>query len=270
MGLYFTEEDKSDLLKEVSARTVIDYLNIETKKVGSTISILCPQPEHNDRHYGSCVIVHDEIFCYACRKKTNTINLLMWEGGMSYYEAICTLAELSGHPQDYEASKKHDVTQKKQVMRLNNEQKALIGLSKSSYPRAVKNITFDKPEKGGYFRDENGEYVICDGLGYNPWLCLAKDEPENFKWMVQNKCLEKMTRIISVVEDIKSDCEGKWSNLFTSTSLDSYSLVMGLAELYKEIEAIYREYGGCKMPTDVMINKSLQIFLEYSDVLQTA
>lgn len=270
MSLYFSGEDKNRLLEEVPVINVIEYLGIDTKRIGSSLSILCPRPDHNDQHFGSCMLRHGKLICFVCHKQINSINLLMWCGGMSYYTAMCTLAELSGHQEDFEASKKPSQTQAKKILKLSNDEKSLIGLASISHPRAAKNVTFNRPENTEYFRDNNGDYVIIEGLGYNPWLNLAKEDTETFKWMVRNKCTEKMSDIASIAEKIQSGSDETLNKLFSDTGLERRGIILALADLYRKIEDIYQRYDGKATSLKEMREQLIIIYFDFIDIRQTA
>ena len=55
--LLFNDEDKRELLKEVSIYNVCDFLGIEYQNTGCRKSILCTDNmNHNDQHYSSYFI----------------------------------------------------------------------------------------------------------------------------------------------------------------------------------------------------------------------
>ena len=87
MALYFREGDREELLKEVTPLTAVEYLGIETRRCGSSLSILCPSPDHNDQHYGSCMLTRGGTFCkcYACGKHFNALDLILNTKDCSYY-----------------------------------------------------------------------------------------------------------------------------------------------------------------------------------------
>ena len=96
--LLFNDEDKRELLEEVSIYNVCDFLGIEYQNTGCRKSILCPDHlNHNDQHYGSCFIYENTntAHCFVCNKSFDTIDLLRLNG-YGYYDALCQLANLSG------------------------------------------------------------------------------------------------------------------------------------------------------------------------------
>ena len=125
--LLFNDEDKRELLKEVSIYNVCDFLGIEYQNTGCRKSILCPDHlNHNDQHYGSCFIYEFRItaHCFVCNISFDTIDLLRLNG-YGYYDALCQLANLSGSLSRFE--KQPD---KKQfwLPNLTKEVREMIGL----------------------------------------------------------------------------------------------------------------------------------------------
>ena len=94
--LLFNDEDKRELLEEVSIYNVCDFLGIEYQNTGCRKSILCPDHlNHNDQHYGSCFIYENTntAHCFVCNKSFDTIDLLRLNG-YGYYDALCQLAKI--------------------------------------------------------------------------------------------------------------------------------------------------------------------------------
>lgn len=268
MGMYFSEEDKEQLMREVSVMEVIDELHLDTKRCGSSISILCPAPEHNDRHFGSCKVnSRGKCVCYACNRSFSTIDLLMMEGGLSFYEAMCTLAQLSGHPQDFEQQgKKKENIKPVSFKKLTAEQKKLLGFAEFSNCRAYMGYSFERPDAES-IRDETGHYIIVNGLGYNPWRTLSMEEPELFDWMIRNKCKERLVSIGRLCEKVihiaKSDCNQKTKEFYIG-------LIQGFKDIYNEILEIYLEYDGKITGLDDMERNLNKIHSFFSPLTEAA
>lgn len=181
--LLFEDEDKRELLEEVSIIDVLDFLGVEYRNFGCRKSILCPDRlNHNDQHYGSCYIYENSntVHCFVCNKSFDAIELLRLNG-YSYYDALCTLADLSGSPSRFE---KQPERKQCRIPRLTKEQRKLIGL----YPerRRIKlytSIQENKPDTRDYDivfseAEEENTYLPYKTLGYNPWIKLQKENPE--------------------------------------------------------------------------------------------
>lgn len=143
--LLFNDEDKRELLEEVSIYNVCDFLGIEYQNTGCRKSILCPDHlNHNDQHYGSCFIYENTntAHCFVCNKSFDTIDLLRLNG-YGYYDALCQLANLSGSLSRFE--KQPD---KKQfwLPNLTKEERELIGLYPTKRIKLYYAIQENKPD----------------------------------------------------------------------------------------------------------------------------
>lgn len=248
MSMYFSEEDIDTLKEAVSPLMVVQALGKETRKVGGNLSILCPSPDHNDQHFGSCMLMHDGRVCkcFACDKTFNSLQIVMMETGCSLYEAMCTLAEIAGLEDQFDASSKKSKTQL--IKNLPNELKQLIGLAGYSKIRNVNNCSDFREGTANYMRDQDGTYVRYDSGNWKPWIDLRKEEPETFDWLVRNKCKEKMSAISMVKGKIRKPDGSQTSRLCYDIMQDynysSSDVLKELDELYQTIKKIYIDHGG--------------------------
>lgn len=196
--LLFNDEDKRELLEEVSIYNVCDFLGIEYQNTGCRKSILCPDHlNHNDQHYGSCFIYENTntAHCFVCNKSFDTIDLLRLNG-YGYYDALCQLANLSGSLSRFE--KQPD---KKQfwLPNLTKEERELIGLYPTKRIKLYYAIQENKPDDRKYdiiFGKEGKDdsFLLYKTLKYNPWFMLQEKNPEGYLSMVLHKCMETMER----------------------------------------------------------------------------
>ena len=186
--LLFNDEDKRELLEEVSIYNVCDFLGIEYQNTGCRKSILCPDHlNHNDQHYGSCFIYENTntAHCFVCNKSFDTIDLLRLNG-YGYYDALCQLANLSGSLSRFE--KQPD---KKQfwLPNLTKEERELIGLYPTKRIKLYYAIQENKPDDRKYDiifgkEGEDNSFLLYKTLKYNPWFMLQEKNPEGYLSMV--------------------------------------------------------------------------------------
>lgn len=186
--LLFNDEDKRELLEEVSIYNVCDFLGIEYQNTGCRKSILCPDHlNHNDQHYGSCFIYENTntAHCFVCNKSFDTIDLLRLNG-YGYYDALCQLANLSGSLSRFE--KQPD---KKQfwLPNLTKEERELIGLYPTKRIKLYYAIQENKPDDRKYDiifgkEGEDDSFLLYKTLKYNPWFMLQEKNPEGYLSMV--------------------------------------------------------------------------------------
>lgn len=272
MSLYFTDEDVANLIKEVPVLEIVDYLGIEKKRFGSTVSILCPSPDHNDRHFGSCKQRGNHFICFACGKKISSLDILLWEGQMSYYEAACTLAKIAGRESDFQASRKDTFSKKKkEITRLTYEEKILLGFQFLHNRAEIINISPQKPEGKRFIRDEGGDYLILKDCVEDPWKALARDDPDAFSWMVLNKCREQMIKIYLLADEIKKDSKGKWGQIFSFPNCNCHDIchgiVLALGHIYNDVMKIYIRFGGTEDNISEMIHQNTEVYQEFACLL---
>lgn len=250
MALYFQEGDKEELLKEVTPLDAVEYLGIETRRQGHNLSILCPAHDHNDQHFGSCIISHEgtRCKCYACGRSFSALTIILEETGCSYYEGMCTLAYLSGHDSDFEARNRTSNTRNDLFKSFNEIRKKDIGISPYSRIRNVTNYSSERPESGDYFKDQDGMYVVCSKSDWNPWRELISEDPETADWLIRNKCKERMITIDYMIRQIKDPFSTPLSTL-TYEVMEKFRIrlpeVLRLLKLnYSEVEEMYVEHGG--------------------------
>lgn len=87
--------------------TVVDALGIDGERKGRYLAILCPNPDHHDRHIGSCMInlEKQECRCYSCGARYDVISLAQTVNGSSFPEAcrfVMDACGLSGFPYELE------------------------------------------------------------------------------------------------------------------------------------------------------------------------
>lgn len=261
MALYFQEDDRTELIDAVTPLQTVEYLGIETQRRGKNLSILCPAPEHNDRHFGSCMIEHQgkTCKCYACGRRFTSLNILMLAGGYNLYDALCILADISGMSDKYEASKRENqkrIHQNSKTIPLKTRR--MLNLSTNNHIKIVLNAVQTRPESGNYIRDISGDYVLLNS-GWNPWTELCQQEPETADWLVRNKCEEKMLQLDYLIRQLKNPMCTKTSETFyeirNTYGISLTEIIAFYQEMYQEIENIYVEHGGTFRKADAMANK---------------
>lgn len=229
MGLYFSDDDAAYLSECYTAKEAAIDMGLEFSNQHSNM-LLCPSSEHNDVHFGSCKVFRDgSIYCYACKKKFSAIDIFMEAGGMSFYEALCHIAESTGQSEKYEASKvKKDTVRKPLLRRLRPEEKELLGFARGNNSHCYNNFQTYKPDDTGkirYKRTEEG-YLIYekDTLSWN-WLIT--EMPYQYKNMVLNKVYERLVEIKSKAREIQEILKNHEKD-------GSYTLYLCMIDNYKE------------------------------------
>ena len=273
MALYFREGDREELLKEVTPLTAVEYLGIETRRCGSNLSILCPSPDHNDQHYGSCMITRGGTFCkcYACGKHFNALDLILDTTGCSYYEGMCTLASLSGRENEFEASARPSTQEEEHDSRFQNfngKTKSLIGISPYSHIRNYKSYQMERPESGDFIREKSGDYVLYDSGKWNPWMDLIKNDPDTAEWLIQNKCKEKMVEYDYLLRQLKDPFSTKASTIAYEL-MEQYQFRLSqflriIKNDYAKIEEIYVDHGGSLIKPEELVMSLIGMYAVFA------
>lgn len=90
--------DVDGLKAHIDIEDVIEWLDLERPmRVGRTLKILCPIPEHVER-WPSCVIYEqtDSWYCFGCQRGGDVIALVQAVKGLSFLDAAQWVAEHTG------------------------------------------------------------------------------------------------------------------------------------------------------------------------------
>ena len=193
--------DEQRILDEVSALDVVNYLGIKHIRKGSRYSILCP--DHDDRHFGSCIITPKGYHCFVCNETKSITNLVMAELNCDKREALGVIADSLGNREDYIKSKSKDWKKEKiEKLPLTWEELKFIGISNNGTLKCIVNAGDKKPDeldKSQYLTEEKvqvndycyTEYQTFIRKSSYSLLDLKKEDPELFMDMLKEKAKEK-------------------------------------------------------------------------------
>lgn len=181
-------------------------------------SILCPNPDHHDKHFGSCNVTRQgDYHCFVCRKTWSGIDFVQFLEGLKFIEAVEKAASFGGvilnpcyswleeRNQWLIANGKKEKESSPSVRiypRLSKEDAALIGIPYGSGRiLAPVNCSDDcsiRNERGIYresditgklpdLEDEDASdlFLKCISLP-NPAYYLPQEDPEAYAWLVTN------------------------------------------------------------------------------------
>lgn len=164
----FKDYAKDNLRYEVPIEDVISVLGIETD---NRKHIICPNPNHNDTSFGSCVINRrwNTAHCFACGKTFDNISLLQLSGRY-FNESLGILADMTGHPDDfYEEDEETDEDKKESEKHiwLTKKQKDLLGIHEESF-KIIDYVTTDKP------KDKECEVIYDENMNAEAYVSLKR------------------------------------------------------------------------------------------------
>lgn len=196
------KNDFRRLKDEADIESVVDYLGLETTRRGSAFFILCPIPVHEDHKATNCYFKAgwNNVYCKACGKATNAIDLIMYTLGCSYGEAADILWEIEGKPEWYYQKEK----KQKKYFSLKKEEAELIGIH---YPGRLlapyREDEYKNPLKknNSYHSSYIDAYLACD-VHHCTWSDFMSRS--QYEAMVYNKTIETINKIKTIIHKCKS------------------------------------------------------------------
>lgn len=201
-----------DIIDASDAILVAEALGIPMQKIGSRISILCPQ--HEDRHFGSCFLNEHGYHCFACHARGSAIDLVRQVNQVNFFDACKFVAEMFGCENllgvggEGEDKPFHRPLPDKNVL-------TLLGLSDVYTIKGVveaispysplantkdmrKALTFE-PQKDG-----EGMYLLEEVIARRPMQGLCDEDPAMLDYIILNKAVELKERYKKML-DYKAD-----------------------------------------------------------------
>ncbi len=187
------------LKEEADIEEVVNYLGLDTYPKGSVTFLLCPNPHHDDSEPTNCYYKKgwNNLYCYACEKSIQAIDLIMYKTGCDYGSAADILWKLEGRPSWYkDDSWKTKNKNIKQKFSLTGKECKIIGITlphKISIPKkytGIREYFSDKMPKGYVYDDNDIDGYILSEKQKISWEDFWTEN--EFKQLVRNKCIEKL------------------------------------------------------------------------------
>ena len=177
------------LKQEADIETVVNYLGIPVRRKGTSCFLLCPLPQHADRHATNCYFKPgwNNLYCTACGSAINAIDLIIYTLGVEYGKAADILWELEGRPDWYYTSR---MEKKKEVFHLSKEEADLLGIHSPGYILTPFLYSDAKPNYGHDVAlkcDADG-YLACK-MNHLTWKDFMTEE--QYRSMVKEKAIER-------------------------------------------------------------------------------
>ena len=167
----------SDAISLVPTMDIIEYFGVPHKIRRGKVYILCPNPEHEDIHFGSCYVDKndDGYYCYPCGAHVNKWNMVLQLNGNNKTEACEWFFKMSGL----------DPTEERREDPYKKVTQVIRKLEPYLHNKPVHNDVrvCDKVDSS-YGRNINGEYLYSELSVTNPLLTLYKANKKVFKKVV--------------------------------------------------------------------------------------
>lgn len=246
MRFYFNEQDKDLLNEEVTPLETAEYLGLGIKKMGTCYSILCPDPNHDDRHYGSCVISRGGRFCkcYACDKTFTSSQIIELTQGLSFYDTMSLLAKLSGHEADFLANKKGSNGQKPLLKALPVMDRKMLGLNED----ALRHIPLYDAYRPQSLEDYDDILEEMQGQARKKTnhRSFLREDPEAYSYMVRLKCEERMIIVAQWIHILHQAFIHMVTDQVSSDDAitDIFCAWKSAKDMFIELHSLYTRYGG--------------------------
>lgn len=217
--MYYDREKIYDFL---SGRDVAEMLGMEIHSMGHRETILCPDKEHNDRHFGSCFLTNKGCHCFVCQKNMNLEEMVMKQTGVSYIQSLQMLSE---YAKIDPVNNSNAILQSIIRLPFTKEEFELMGFCPNDAGiSVVTEFNFQKKENTRVKRDP---YDITMQAGYmtmqtawkNPLKDLFKDNPEAFYYIINGKIDEQIENITYILNQFVNQ-NGEYGYILKSANLN--------------------------------------------------
>lgn len=207
--------DKERLLQDADMEQVADYIKALTKIMGSNISLLCQNPEHDDHNLGNCFITKDgkECICYACGHRSDVIDFVKNHESVGYIEALGIIGDACGGREKYQISAPMAGQDFQRV--LNKTECERIGIHNARVYGAVRlsyeSRTLQPGERAVLSHwDRNDEPVYCIErcLESNPLLKLMQEDFSAYRELIVGKAEEQIEDLQEMMAAFASGRDG--------------------------------------------------------------
>lgn len=223
--------------EDLSVVEVFNYYGINCRENRERYDILCPNPEHYDRHFGNCFMQKSGHYCcFGCGDSGSIFDYFMKKFQCNFPVAVGTVAEALGGKQFYsvpDVGADYFFDEKGYMeLPLKKEELDFLGLSRKSTVELPYNYSFEKPDEGKKYQVEYGKeieegmepvdqkgYILLRALRQTfPLKILFNEEPDVYDALIRGKAKEKMIEVLS----------GSWNE-----------------EEFQKLKQLYLLHGGC-------------------------
>ena len=262
--------DKDALISDTDIVAVAADMGVDMKRNGRSVMFLCPNPQHNDTHFGSCRLNKDRtrINCYACAKSYNAIDVVMMTSGRKFTEAIEYIASLNGrdpsfyytpeYREDVESrqrggSERRRQTTVKKALRLAEGESQLLAIDNGGSISAPVSFSYKKEEdaKGSYWEPRDGMFLKISRIG----KITPMDDEEMFSEIVRGKCCEAAYHLSMFINEVRNPSYGVGAVLYAicaAFNMSKVEMASVMDKMLSDVVRTYRRFGGC--PDDTVFD----------------
>lgn len=186
------------LKEEADISNVLSYLGTPVVQKGSAYFLRCPQPDHDDARATNCYFRQgwNNVYCQACGKATNAIDLIMYMQSCDYGTACDILWEIEGRPEWY--YRKPEAHSMVQVFQLTHDEAEVIQFHQPSRVLMPVSYTSEKQtlsKSQVYAGDCIDGYLACNVQHMNVSDFMDQDMYERMVWSKAKASVDDCRRI---------------------------------------------------------------------------
>ena len=160
---------------------LIESKGITLVKHGAEYKTNCPFPDHEDKNPSFFVNPNKQLYkCFGCNRSGNAINFLMDFCGLTFYDAVKYLLELSGN--DYLLAEKKEAGQSLKQLTIDNEQ-----LTIKNPPKKTDTLKTENSES----KSNNSQFSILNSQLLNRviefYQRTFKNSPDAQKYLIEER-----------------------------------------------------------------------------------
>lgn len=202
--------DAERIKKDADAIAVAKYIGMEVIQKGSRFYVRCPGHEKRlgkpDKQIGNCVLTDKGYFCFACREKVSTVDMVMEFTGCSYPEALETIADTCGGIDLYRMD---GSSRQQKPTTLKPDDLEVIGLNPSSgemIAMTVINATYAPHDacEGAYAVRMDDLYLVCRRQARLSIQRLQQDDEALYNRIIAEKAGEAVRRYEKALSEFGS------------------------------------------------------------------
>ena len=191
----------SDAIEAVSTQDILDAYDVPHKTRRGRIYMLCPNPDHEDLHFGSCYVDKNDngYYCYVCGEHVDKWDMVLQLNGNRKADAYEWFFKMAGMLP----------AETKQNDPLRQAQRLIKQIEKHMRNDVVYSdiYTCEKVDSS-YGRNEKGEYLYSELAITNPLMELYKSDKATFQSIVLDLLEAKIEKLTAKMKTYQKNGDG--------------------------------------------------------------
>ena len=222
----------ANAIDAVSTMDIVEGFDIPYRIKNGKTYILCPNPSHDDRHFGSCYIDRKDngYYCYACSEHASKWQLVLYLNGNKKADAADWFFKTAGMIPIKENQEDPFKKATKVIRKIEDYLKNSV---------VYNDLKSCEKIESSYGRNINGQYLYSELSITNPLADIYKMDKQFFKDYVSNLLTAKIEKI----EKTKAEYQRTGDCLFVDNAdlITTDEIVDACNEKVTNIQALINE-----------------------------